>query len=411
MDFNSALQVLSAMNIFDEGMNFIVAFVMIGLVDRAVLEPARERARNRTRNREHAMNEMDSIPDSQFRRMFRMTRPSFERLLELLTDHIGPRSEASIGKAVNSSGSITTLRTALAVTLRWLAGASYLDLCFAFGVAIGSFYADGGILWGTMEAINELFEIGLPLDDENKLQQVAAEYAKYSYGHLSNCISAIDGWVNRTRCPTAAEVLFPLAYRNRKGFWGQVIIAGCEANLRFNIFSCLGTGSTHDTLAWDLSLARRCIIELGMLPPQFYIIGDEAFTCSQQLLTPWGGHGLDEWKDSFNYHLSAMRQCIERAFALLTSKWGIFWRPLQCAFKRWSLVVTVCAKLHNFCIDMNEDESINNPRWHEDVEEGDRHEVELNRAQNPDPERPTGDRRREFTGYFEEKGIRRPNRR
>jgi hypothetical protein len=38
---------------------------------------------------------------------------------------------------------------------------------------------------------------------------------------------------------------------------------------------------------------------------------------------------------------------------------------------------------------MNEDESINNPRWHEDVEEGDRHEVELNRAQNPDPGRPT----------------------
>ena len=49
-----------------------------------------------------------------------------------------------------------------------------------------------------------------------------------------------------------------------------------------------------------------------------------SFVCSDQLLTPWGGHGLDLWRDSFNFHLSSMRQCIERAFAHLTQKWGIF---------------------------------------------------------------------------------------
>ena len=49
-----------------------------------------------------------------------------------------------------------------------------------------------------------------------------------------------------------------------------------------------------------------------------------------------------------------MRQCIKRAFGLLTCRWGIFWRPLQCDFNHWPLVCTVAAKLHNFCIDMNE---------------------------------------------------------
>ena len=105
------------------------------------------------------------------------------------------------------------------------------------------------------------------------------------------------------------------AYYNRKGFFGILIMA-------------------------------------GLLPEEYYMIGDEAFVCSDQLLTPWSGHGLDLWRDSFNFHLSSMRQCIERAFAHLTQKWGIFWRPLRCSFKRWSLVCTVCAKLHNYCIDM-----------------------------------------------------------
>ena len=46
-----------------------------------------------------------------------------------------------------------------------------------------------------------------------------------------------------------------------------------------------------------------------------------------------------------------VRQCIERAFGILVKRWGILWRPLQCSFDRWNLVLSVCAKLHNRCID------------------------------------------------------------
>ncbi len=38
---------------------------------------------------------------------------------------------------------------------------------------------------------------------------------------------------------------------------------------------------------------------------------------------------------------------------MLTKRWGIFWRPLHCSFHRWSTVITVAAKLHNFCINEN----------------------------------------------------------
>jgi hypothetical protein len=55
-----------------------------------------------------------------------------------------------------------------------------------------------------------------------------------------------------------------------------------------------------------------------------------------------------------------MRQCIERAFGLLTRRFGIFWRPLNCDYARWHVIIRVCAKLHNLCVDFNVGGSTNN---------------------------------------------------
>ena len=38
------------------------------------------------------------------------------------------------------------IRTKLAITLRWLAGGSYLDICFAFGISQGTFFKNEGVL-------------------------------------------------------------------------------------------------------------------------------------------------------------------------------------------------------------------------------------------------------------------------
>ena len=369
----------------------------------------KNRRGNRIRNRSHALHEMDSIDDKMFKKMFRMSRHAFTNLLDILEERFEERDARSVRQAQNSSGSVISSKTALAVTLRWLAGASYIDLCFSWGISMGSFYADDGVLWGTMDAINEAFDIGLPLTDSRELSKIAREYSYYSYGHITNVVSAIDGWVCRTRCPTYDEVMFPAHYRNRKGFFGIVVIAGCDSNLRFNIFSSKCSGATHDSLAWEVAAAKHLIIDEKKLPAQFVVIGDEAFVTSDQLWTPWSGHSLDEWKDAFNYYLSAMRQCIERAFALLTQKWGVFWRPLRCAHDRWPLVCMVAAKLHNYCIDMEEDQN-DMERFEEDVEDGDVHCLNFNQYLNSvslEERRPSGDSRRRMTKYFETHGVRR----
>jgi hypothetical protein len=94
------------------------------------------------------------------------------------------------------------------------------------------------------------------------------------------------------------------------------------------------------------------------LPAGFYGVGDEAFICTDILLTPWSGRGLEREKDSFNFVLSAMRQCIERAFGSYVGRWGIFRRPLVFGADKWGLVAGVCAKLHNFCIQQGEGKAL-----------------------------------------------------
>jgi hypothetical protein len=98
--------------------------------------------------------------------------------------------------------------------------------------------------------------------------------------------------------------------------FGLLIFAGCDHNTKFLMFSAKFPGSTNDSLGWPLTRFYNDVIYTHLLPPQYYIVCDEAVECNEEVLVPFGGRNLGEWKDSFNYHLSSMRQCIERAFGI-----------------------------------------------------------------------------------------------
>jgi hypothetical protein len=311
--------------------------------------------------------------------------------------------ERNAQKGINSSGRVIPVAIKLAATLRWLAGGSYVDISTIFGLSMSSFFHDKYVLWPTMEALDAVLHLGISLKGEN-LAQTAKEFAEMSNGTMTGCVSTFDGWVVKTRQPTRAEAgASVMSYRNRKQMWGVLVLAGCDARTRFNYFSARCSGATHDHLAWEMSSFKRMLDE-GKLPRQYYVVGDEAFVNCNQFLVPWSGRGLGLYRDSFNYHLSKMKQCIERAFGLMTQRWGVFWRPLRVSLSRWGLVCTVAAKLHNFCVDRSIPMFV---RYGADVHEGDVWEVIDNVA--PDElARPTGDRRRVITAELEARGIVRP---
>ncbi len=78
----------------------------------------------------HALRAMDGLSPNTFKKMFRVDRETFDEVMERITPFVKVPNEV---KAFNSSGGPITLKTRLAVSLRWLAGGSYLDLCFAWG--------------------------------------------------------------------------------------------------------------------------------------------------------------------------------------------------------------------------------------------------------------------------------------
>jgi len=348
---------------------------------------------------------MDRLDPIFFKKMFRVDRLTFGEILAKITPFLRQRNAT---KARNSSGTEIPVTTRLAVTLHWLAGASYLDLCFAWGISSSSFFSRRGVLWPTISAIDKALPMGFPVNDNERLEQLAEGFRNHSGGVMDGCVLALDGLGVIVRCPFKDDVERQRDYRFRKGGFAIIVLAGCDVDGRFICATARHSGSTNDIVAWNDSELRYFLEVTQGLPSKYFFIGDEAFTNTQQFLSPWPGRGLDRYKDSFNYWLSHSRQCVERGFGMLTKRWGIFWRPFTFSFHLLSTVILVCMKLHNLCLDRQIDVPLH--RFSEDVQAGDEWVVYDNYRDDDVLLRgfPRGDRRRDLTYKLEQLGITRP---
>ena len=125
----------------------------------------------------------------------------------------------------------------------------------------------------------------------------------------------------------------------------------CDAEGRFTFASTRCAGPTHDATAFAITGLQTALEKKKILPEGYWIAGDEAYPCSEYLLTPWSGRDLPSDKDSFNFYHSRLRTIIECAFGMLVMRWGVFWRPLRVPLCKIPLMIGVCMKLHNFVVD------------------------------------------------------------
>eukprot|EP00187_Rhodella_violacea_P002776 CAMPEP_0174900828 /NCGR_PEP_ID=MMETSP0167-20121228/32620_1 /TAXON_ID=38298 /ORGANISM="Rhodella maculata, Strain CCMP736" /LENGTH=273 /DNA_ID=CAMNT_0016142355 /DNA_START=46 /DNA_END=864 /DNA_ORIENTATION=- len=106
-------------------------------------------------------NRMKSKPDSFFKRMFRLDRSSFAKLVDMIKDQFGRdrRGAPSVPLTIQ-----------LAATLRLLAGGSYLDIAFGFNLNHTNLMTT---VWKVLECIDEkLDNINFPLNDIKKLREL-----------------------------------------------------------------------------------------------------------------------------------------------------------------------------------------------------------------------------------------------
>ena len=84
------------------------------------------------------------------------------------------------------------------------------------------------------------------------------------------------------------------------------------------------------------------------------VAADDAYANSRHVLTPYGGFGLSQRQDAFNFYLSSCRITVEQAFGMLVSRFGIFWSPLRFSVACNTLIVVVCCKIHNYLLATND---------------------------------------------------------
>eukprot|EP00187_Rhodella_violacea_P010368 CAMPEP_0174912604 /NCGR_PEP_ID=MMETSP0167-20121228/79870_1 /TAXON_ID=38298 /ORGANISM="Rhodella maculata, Strain CCMP736" /LENGTH=685 /DNA_ID=CAMNT_0016157263 /DNA_START=155 /DNA_END=2213 /DNA_ORIENTATION=- len=295
---------------------------------------------NRKRRYATVLRKMDAMSDAFFKRMFRVDRKSFRELMEITAKHF----ERSVRGAASAPQAVQ-----LAAALRFFAGGIYLDICFGFNLHFTTVMT---VVWRVAEAIDlELDNIYFPIDDEPKLKELEAGFNRISQGRFTGTVAAGDGVVFRIQRPRKDAVSGDVAsFYTRKGYYAYGMQAFVDSRARFLNISMKMAASTHDSTSYIMSDLSKAIRD-ERLPDWAHIVLDEAYANRPQELSPYRGRNLDIWRDSFNYHLSLHRQCVERAFGILVARWGVFWRPLKVAFVRIPLLIRVCCRLHYFCVD------------------------------------------------------------
>jgi len=92
--------------------------------------------------------------------------------------------------------------------------------------------------------------------------------------------------------------------------------------------------------------------KIEALPLGKYVLADNAYACTEHLLTPFAGNQKNDFVNSaYNFYLSQCRIQIEMAFGFLTNKWRIFKHPLQQRLDQVGPLFQCAVRLHNYCIN------------------------------------------------------------
>jgi hypothetical protein len=321
------------------------------------------------------------LTDRQFRRYFRMSKECFHLLAERIETNVGEetfKSESYLDDLMHSkspkdiavikmmkahegsTGGFISGEVKLALTLRILAGGSYLDLALLYEMSSSSAYrifhdvVQNWILDDRLVKINGTDY----LNDEDRLQKVALEFSRSSGGIFNGCIGAIDGWIVKIRKPSIKDnVSDTSSFFSRKGFFGLNVVAIVDKKKRVLYRVIASRGAEHDSTAFKSSKLYGLLMNKWQWLKEkgFYFIGDSAYSLKSFILTPFDGvrHGTAE--DNYNFFQSSQRICVECAFGEIDLRWGILWRPLQFSMKHNTQVIDACMRLHNFIVDFREE--------------------------------------------------------
>ena len=263
----------------------------------------------------------------------------------------------------------------VALSIRMLAGGSYLDIAPLFDVSKTSLYTifDSFLEW-MLAAFSFPLVKWIREGQWEALNHLANQFAEKSNGAFFGPFGSLDGLAIRTQSPSLTEVTDPGNYYCRKGFYALNCQAICDKMKRFLWCYPSNKGSTHDSAAFNGSrlcdLLKEETVSRTLHEKGLFLAGDSAHNLSPFLVTPYDvdetSADINGERDSFNFHLSSCRIHIECAFGELVMWWGIFWRTLRFDLHKCSKIIQVCMLLHNYIVDTRQGNDTEDARFFRD---------------------------------------------
>jgi hypothetical protein len=239
--------------------------------------------RNRLEWELHVSHLLEEGPNA-FVRLYRMPYASFVKLCGLVEPFVS--IDPKMSRVRTGGKSPITVEIILHCLLRWLGGGSYLDIRISAGISISSFYR---CIHTSMTAIllSEALSIHFPTTDE-ELQNAANDFKSLSTnGVIDGCVACVDGILLRIQTPPSS------ATGNVKAFfsghyqaYGINVQAACDSRCRFVSVCAVAPGGSNDIAAFRKTPLAASVTQL---PLGKYIVGDNAYVCSESLLTPFAG--------------------------------------------------------------------------------------------------------------------------
>lgn len=182
-------------------------------------------------------------------------------------------------------------------------------------------------------------------DTEEEIAAACTDFAEISTQNLiRGCVGCIDGLLLRITAPKSREAKNGTSYYSgHYRDFGINVQAICDSNCRFIFAALAAPGGTNDIAAYR----KTSIMEkIENLPIGKYVIGDNAYVCTEHLLTPFSGDDKkDPMKDAYNFHLSQVRIRIEMTFGQFINKWRYFGRSSQLSIKNHGMLFMCATRL------------------------------------------------------------------
>lgn len=249
---------------------------------------------------------------------------------------------------------INSLTISFQFCFRYLAtGCYFADLHYAYRLGKSTVI---DIVQKTVYVIwKKLKDRVMKVPSTEEWMEIARGFEKYA--NFPNCIGAVDGKHIRITKPLDSGSMF----YNYKHFFSTVLLAVCDANYCFIYIDVGAYGKSNDSTIFKNSTFFKKLMKRSLNIPgpkavseirtthlPHVIVGDEAFSLSENIMRPYCGKNLTKEKRIFNYRLSRARRYIECCFGILVNKWRIFHKPLNVHIEFAQNIIKASCVLHNY---------------------------------------------------------------